>query len=84
MAVTRIILASVIGMIRGSAGCRSCQLLQAIEQPGRLAIVEVWDTVEAHQAAAKAIPPSKLQAVMPLLAVPATGAYFRAVGNPDA
>jgi heme-degrading monooxygenase HmoA len=73
-------LQSVIGMIRGSAGSRSCELLQATDQPERFAIIEVWDSVAAHQAAAKAIPPSKVQAVMPLLEAPATGAYFRVVG----
>lgn len=76
-------LESVIGLIRGSAGSRSCQLLQAIDQPERLAIVEVWESVEAHQAAAKAIPPSKIQEVMPLLAAPATGAYYVPVGGGD-
>ena len=69
-------LESVIGTIRGSAGCRSCQLLEAIDQAERLAVLEVWDSVEAHQAAAKAIPPPKLQEAMALLAAPATGAYF--------
>lgn len=76
-------LESVIDLIRGAAGSRSCQLLQATDQPELFAIIEVWDSVEAHRAAAKAIPPSKVQAVMPLLVAPATGAYFRVVGGAE-
>jgi quinol monooxygenase YgiN len=72
-------LASVIATIRSSPGCRSVQLLESTEQPERLAILEVWDSIEAHQAAARVIPPEQLQQVMPLLAIPATGAYFRPV-----
>ena len=74
-------LESVIGLIRGSAGSHSVQLLQATDQSEKFAIVEVWESVAAHQTAAKAIPPSKIQAVMPLLEAPATGAYFRIVGG---
>jgi quinol monooxygenase YgiN len=72
-------LASVIATIRGSPGCRSVQLLHSIEHSERFAILEVWDSIEAHQAAARVIPPEQLQQVMPLLAIPATGAYFRPV-----
>jgi quinol monooxygenase YgiN len=74
-------LESVIGVIRGSAGSRSVQLLQATDQSEKFAIIEVWESVAVHQIAAKAIPPSKMQAVMPLLEAPATGAYFRVVSG---
>jgi quinol monooxygenase YgiN len=76
-------LTAAISSILGSPGCRSCQLLQAIDQPERLAVVEVWDSVEAHQAAAKVIPPTKVQEVLQLLATPPTGSYFRLVGGAD-
>ena len=72
-------LRSVIDAIRGSAGCRSVELLGAIEHPDRLAIIEVWDSVDAHQAAAKAISATKMQEAMALFAVPPSGAYFRSV-----
>ena len=74
-------LESVITMIRGSAGCRSCQVVEAIDDAERFVILEVWDSVEAHQAAAKAIPPSKLQEALALLTAPATGAHCRPVGH---
>jgi hypothetical protein len=54
-------------------------LLEAIDDAERFVIVEVWDSVEAHQAAPKAIPSSKLQEAMALLRTPATGAYYRPV-----
>ena len=72
-------LQSVISLIRGSAGCRSVELLEAIEHAERLAIIEVWDSVEAHQAAAKAIPRAKMDEAMALFAAPPSGAYFRAL-----
>jgi quinol monooxygenase YgiN len=72
-------LASVIATIRSSPGCQSVQLLQSTEHSERFAIIEVWDSIEAHQAAARVIPPAKLQEVLPLLVTPATGAYFRPV-----
>ena len=72
-------LASVIATIRSSPGCRTVQLLESTEKQERFAILEVWDSIEAHQTAARVIPPAKLQEVMPLLAIPATGAYFRPV-----
>jgi len=72
-------LQSVIGIIRNCAGCQSVDLLQATEQPDKLAIIEVWDSVESHQAAASAIPPAKIQEAMALFAGPPVGAYFVAV-----
>jgi quinol monooxygenase YgiN len=57
----RAFLQSVISVIRDSAGCRSVELLEGIEQGERLAIIEVWESVEAHQAAAKAIPQAKIE-----------------------
>lgn len=77
----RAFLQSVIGLVRDSAGCRSVQLLESIEHAERFAIVEVWDSVDAHQAAARVIPPSKLQEAASLFATPAAGAYFRSVGR---
>ena len=74
-------LQSVIGVIRGSARCRSVELLAAIEHPDRLAIIEVWDSVEDHQAAARVIPPAKMQEAMALFAGPPSGTYFRSVNQ---
>ena len=72
-------LTSIIALVRSAPGCQSCQLLEAIETPCRFVILEIWDSVEAHHAAAKLVPPDKLRQVMPLLAAPPVGSYFSVV-----
>lgn len=69
-------LASVIDSIIGAAGCRSVELLVGRDDPLRLAIVETWDSVEAHQAAAARIPPEMMQKATTLFASPPAGAYY--------
>ena len=70
-------LASVIGMIREAAGCQSVELLVGHDAEEHLAIIEVWESVEAHRAAASRVPPAKLAEVQPLLAEPPKGRYYR-------
>jgi quinol monooxygenase YgiN len=69
-------LGSVIDQIVGAPGCRSVELLVNHDDPGRLAIVEIWDTVEAHQAAASRIPPELMKTAMTLFASAPVGAYY--------
>lgn len=69
-------LASVIDRILGADGCQSCQLLRHHDEATRFAILEVWDSIEAHQAAASRIPPDLLVRAKTLLAEPARGAYY--------
>jgi quinol monooxygenase YgiN len=69
-------LSSVIAVIKGCPGCRSVELLADQEDTAHLVIVEVWDDVVAHKAAASAIPPEKIAEVMPLLAEPPKGRYY--------
>jgi quinol monooxygenase YgiN len=64
-------------IIRSSQGCRSCELLEGLDDPDQIAIVEVWESVEAHQAAAQNIPPETIQETVALLAEPAKGVYYR-------
>jgi len=68
-------LRGVIDVIETSPGCQRCELLADQEDATRLVIVESWDSVSAHQAAASRIPPEKLTEVRPLLAQPPTGRY---------
>lgn len=75
-------LSSVIALILDAPGCRSCQLLRHHDDPTRYAIIEVWDSVEAHQASVSRIPPGLLQQAQSLLAQPVRGAYYDAVANP--
>jgi len=71
-------LRSVISTIEKSRGCKSCQLLRSTDNPAQLAIIEEWDSIEDHQAAARAIPPEKMTQAMALFAKPPSGAYYRA------
>src|SRR6266702_2559636 len=75
-AALRTFLASVITDVRAAPGCRSCELYEALDDPEHFAVVEVWETVEAHKAAGKAIAPARLEEAMTLLASPAVGTYF--------
>ena len=68
---------SFLPMIEASDGCQSCQLLQHLDDPTRIVVIEVWDSTEAHQASMKNVPPGTFDEAMKLLAGPPTGAYYR-------
>lgn len=70
-------LISIIPTIRGSRGCESVALYQSQDDPASFTMIEVWDSVESHQASAKNIPPEMLAGIRPLLASPPSGSYFR-------
>ena len=69
-------LRAVIMEIETAPGCQGCQLLADQEDKASLVIVETWDSVAAHQAAAGRIPPEKIADVRPLLASPPKGRYY--------
>lgn len=69
-------LQSVISVILECPGCISCEILRSVESPAQLAIIEKWESIAAHQEAAKAIPQEKLAEVMALLASPPSGSYY--------
>lgn len=71
-------LRSVISIIEKSPGCKSCQLLRSTENAAHLAIIEVWESIQDHQNAAKAIPPEKMAQARALFASPPSGTYYRA------
>jgi heme-degrading monooxygenase HmoA len=71
-------LRSVISVIETSPGCKSCRLLRSMDNPAHLAIIEEWESIEAHQNAAKAIPPEKLNQAMGMFAKPPSGTYYKA------
>lgn len=72
-------LLSIMAGIRSSEGCESVQLYQSQDDPARFMMIEVWDSVEAHQASVRNIPPKKLGEIRPLLAGSPSGSYFRLV-----
>ncbi|WP_035054567.1 putative quinol monooxygenase [Andreprevotia chitinilytica] len=69
---------TIVPSIRQAAGCISCELLRSVDEPGRFAVVEVWDSVEAHKASLAEVPPELFLQVKPLLSTPPTGHYYRA------
>jgi quinol monooxygenase YgiN len=72
-------LSSIIELIIGAPGCRSVELLVSHEAPGRLAIIEVWDSIEAHQAAASRVPPNMLQKAQTLFGSAPVGTYYESL-----
>ena len=69
-------LTSIVSVIEASEGCRSCRLLQDLDDERSFVIIELWDSLEAHKASAKDIPSEQLEEIMQLLASPPQGRYF--------
>lgn len=72
-------LISILPMIKSSKGCESVTLYQSRDDPAKFTIVEVWDSIESHQASVRNIPPEKLAEIRPLLATAPSGGYFERV-----
>jgi quinol monooxygenase YgiN len=72
-------LLSIMPGIKSSEGCDAVQLYQSQEDPSRFMMIEVWDSVESHQASVKNIPPEKLGEIQPLLASSPRGSYYRLI-----
>ena len=69
-------LLSIMPMIKSSHGCESVTLYQSQADPTKFTMLEVWDSVESHQASAKNIPPEMLGEIRPLLASAPSGGYY--------
>ena len=74
-------LISIIPMIKSSQGCESVQLYQSQDDPTKFIMIEVWDSIESHQASVKTIPPDKLEEIRPLLATSPSGSYYDLVNS---
>ena len=72
-------LISIMPGIKSSEGCESVQLYQSQDEPSRFMMIEVWDSIESHQASVKNIPPEKLGEIRPLLATSPRGSYFELI-----
>ena len=69
-------LLSIMPMIKSSHGCESVTLYQSQADPTKFTMLEVWDSVESHQASIKNIPPEMLGEIRPLLASAPSGSYY--------
>jgi quinol monooxygenase YgiN len=72
-------LISIMSGIKASKGCESVQLYQSEDDPSKFLMIEVWDSVESHQASVKNIPPEKLGEIRLLLATSPSGSYFKLI-----
>ena len=73
----RDLIESFLPMIEASDGCLACQVLQRLDDPTQIVVIEVWDSPEAHQASVKNIPPGVFEEAMKLLAGPPQGGYYQ-------
>ena len=69
-------LISILPLIKSSQGCESVTMYQSHDDPTKFTIVEVWDSIESHQASVKNIPPEMITQIRPLLASAPSGGYY--------
>ena len=69
-------LISIMPGIKSSQGCQSVQLYQNQDDPTKFTMIEIWDSVESHQASVRNIPPEMLAEIRPLLASAPSGGYY--------
>jgi len=72
----RAFLSSVIATVTEAPGCLHCELLVDPEDLARFVIVERWESIAAHQAAAQRIPAEKMAEVKTLLGDAPRGRYY--------
>jgi heme oxygenase (mycobilin-producing) len=72
-------LLSIMPIIKSSQGCESVTLYQSQADPTQYTMLEVWDSLESHQASVKNIPPEMLTEIRPLLASAPSGGYFNLI-----
>jgi hypothetical protein len=53
--------------------------LQSQDDPTRFIGIEVWESVDAHRASVKNIPPESIDELRKLVAGPPSGGYYRVV-----
>lgn len=65
--------------ILNSPGCRSCEVLTSTEGQEKVVVIEEWDSIESHQAAAKSIDPRDFQKILGFLKGQPKGKYYKMV-----
>ena len=71
--------APIIALILDADGCIDCQLLISNDNPDLVLVLEEWNSIEAHQGAAKIVRPDDFSKVMGFLAEKPSGNYFSRV-----
>lgn len=67
---------SIVPEISRAPGCLSCDVLRSRDVPGKMIVLERWESVEAHQEALSDADPEERQNALALLAEPPIGEYF--------
>jgi quinol monooxygenase YgiN len=70
------LMAHFVPGIESSPGWIAYQILQRQDNPSRIIIIEVWESLEAHQASAQSIPPEVVAKVRELVAGSLSGGYY--------
>lgn len=70
-------LAALDGVFGRADGCQSRQVLQALEEPHQVVVIEEWDSVAHYRAAMPKTPVHLYETVMQLLIDPPTSAFYR-------
>ena len=65
--------------IEAAEGCTGYQILQRHDDPTRITILEVWDSLEAHKSSAMSIPPEVVQNLREIIAGAPSGGYYEVV-----
>jgi len=78
-AALRDFLISIMPGIKSSPGCEAVTLYQSQDDPSKFTMIEIWDSIESHQASVRNIPPEKLTEIRPLLASAPSGGYYNRV-----
>ncbi len=69
-------LISIMPGIKSSRGCESITLYQSQDDPTKFTMIEIWDSIESHQASVKNISPEMLAEIRLLLASAPSGSYY--------
>jgi len=69
-------LISIMPGIKSSRGCESITLYQSQDDPAKFTMIEIWDSIESHQASVKNISPEMLAEIRLLLASAPSGSYY--------
>ena len=72
-------LLSIMPIIKSSQGCESVTLYQSQDDRTKFTMIEIWDSIELHQASVKNIPSEKLAEIRPLLASAPSGGYYEVI-----
>src|SRR5215831_15475288 len=68
---------SIMPLIKSAQGCVSVTLYQSQTDATKFTMIEMWESIESHQASVKNIPPEMLTEIRPLLASAPSGASFQ-------